>query len=194
MLKAVTVSRTYGNLPACEVLKIADYSHAEVSCRNIQKLLSKRRQRLDDEDDKENLWAAIERSRQTKEMERAPVGTVVIHSPSTTIQLSTQGSVLFPLSLNREEMESALSKSNALTTASASSKFTALTMASPSARFVTSAASKSNASKTASASLKSNASTMASASLKSNALMMASAESKSICRQRLALHQQDHRK
>jgi hypothetical protein len=107
MLKAVTVSRTYGNLPAYEVLKIADYSHAEASCRNKQKL-----------DDKENLQADIQRLQQRKEMERAPLGIVAIHSPSTTSQLSTQVSVLFPLSLNREEMDSASSKSNASATAS----------------------------------------------------------------------------
>jgi hypothetical protein len=95
MFKAVTVSRIYGNLPAYEVLKIVDYSHAEASCRNKQKLLSKRPRRLDDDDDKENLRMEIQRSRQRKEMERAPVGTVVIHSPLTMSQLST-------LSLKRE--------------------------------------------------------------------------------------------
>jgi hypothetical protein len=68
MLKAVTVSRTYGNLPAYEVLNIAYYSHAEASFRNKQKLLPKRRRRLDDDDDKENLRAAMQRSRQRKDM------------------------------------------------------------------------------------------------------------------------------
>jgi hypothetical protein len=45
---------------------------------------------------------AMQRSRQRKEMERAPVATVEVHSPSTMSQLSTQGSVLLPLSLNIE--------------------------------------------------------------------------------------------
>jgi hypothetical protein len=62
MLKAVTVAITYGILPAYEVLKIADYSHAEARCRNKQKLLSKRRRRLEDYDDKENLRAVMQRS------------------------------------------------------------------------------------------------------------------------------------
>jgi hypothetical protein len=104
MLKAVTISRTYDNIPAYEVLKIVDYSHAEARCRNKQKLLSKRGRGLEDDDDRENLRAAMQRSRQRNEKERAPVGTVVIHSPSTMSQLSTQGSVSFPLSLNREEI------------------------------------------------------------------------------------------
>jgi hypothetical protein len=61
MLKAVTISRTYDNLPAYEVLKIADYSHAEARCRKKQKLLSKRRRRLEDDDDKENLRTVMQR-------------------------------------------------------------------------------------------------------------------------------------
>jgi hypothetical protein len=68
MLKVVTVARTYGNLPACEVLKIADYNHAEASCRNKQKRISKRPQRLDDDDDKKNSRTVMQRSRQRKEM------------------------------------------------------------------------------------------------------------------------------
>jgi hypothetical protein len=81
MLKAVTVSRTYGNLPSYEVLKIVDYSHAEASCRNKQKLISKMRRRLEDDDDKDNLRAAIQRLRQRKEMERASLDTVVMYPP-----------------------------------------------------------------------------------------------------------------
>jgi hypothetical protein len=54
MKKAFSVARTYGNLPAYTFLKISDYSHAEASCRNKHKLLTKRRQRLDNDEDKEN--------------------------------------------------------------------------------------------------------------------------------------------
>jgi hypothetical protein len=78
-------------------------------------------------------------------VERKPLGTVVMHYLSTTSQHITKGSFLLPLSLNRENMESASSKSNASTTASDSSKSTASMMASPSARFMVSASSKSNA-------------------------------------------------
>jgi hypothetical protein len=63
MLKAVTISIKYDNLPAYEVLKIMDYSHAEARCRNKQKLLSKRRRCLEDDDDKENLRTAMQRLR-----------------------------------------------------------------------------------------------------------------------------------
>jgi hypothetical protein len=62
MSKAVTVVRTYGNLPAYEVLNIVDYTHAEASCWNKQKLLLKRRRYLEYDDDKENSWAAMQRS------------------------------------------------------------------------------------------------------------------------------------
>jgi hypothetical protein len=125
-----------------------------------------------------------QRKEMEKEMDMAPVemtplGTVVIHPPLTMSQLTTQGSVLFPLSLNREEMESALSKSNASKMASASSKCTTSMTASPSARFMASAASKSNSLTTASASSKSNASMTTIASSKINSSMMASASSKS---------------
>jgi hypothetical protein len=41
MLKAATLARNYGNLPAYEVPKIADYNHAEASCRKKQNLLLK---------------------------------------------------------------------------------------------------------------------------------------------------------
>jgi hypothetical protein len=179
MLKAVSISRTYDNLPAYEVLKISDYNHAEARCRNKQKMLSKRRQHLEDDDDKENFRVAMQSSRQRKEKERAPVGTVVIHSPSTMSQISTQGSVVFPLPLSREKMDSASSKSNTSATASDSSKCTASTTSSASERFMTSDASKINALTTASASLKSNALTTARASLKSNASATASASLKS---------------
>jgi hypothetical protein len=81
MLKAVTISRTYDNLPAYEVLNIADCRHADARCRNTQKLLSKRHRRLEDDDDEENLRTAMQRSLQRKEKERAPVGNVVIHPP-----------------------------------------------------------------------------------------------------------------
>jgi hypothetical protein len=88
MLKAVTVVRTFGNLPAYVVLKIADYNNADEICRNNQKLFPKRRRRLDDDDDKENSQAAMQHSCQRKERERdrapvdrAPVGTVVINPP-----------------------------------------------------------------------------------------------------------------
>jgi hypothetical protein len=106
------------------------------------------------------------------------VGIVVIHPPSTMSQLSTQGSVFFPLSLNREEMDSDSSKIKASATASTSSKCTTSKTSSASARFMTSAASKSNAMTMARASSKSDASTTAIASSKSNASATVSASSK----------------
>jgi hypothetical protein len=38
MKKAVPVARTYGNLPAYEVLKISDYSDSKASCWDKQEL------------------------------------------------------------------------------------------------------------------------------------------------------------
>jgi hypothetical protein len=177
MLKAVSISRTYGNIPAYEVLNITDYSLAEARFRNKKKLLSKRRRRLEDDDDKENVRVAMQSSRHRKEKESAPVGTVVTHPPSTLSQLSIQGYFLFPLYLSREDMDSALSKSNASAMASASSKCTASPTSSASSRFVMSAASKSNALTAAIASSKSNVSATASASSKSTASTTASASS-----------------
>jgi hypothetical protein len=63
MAKALQFSLTYPNVPAYAALKIADYKDDEAQDRNRQKLLSKRRCRVERESSKENSRGAMERSR-----------------------------------------------------------------------------------------------------------------------------------
>jgi hypothetical protein len=79
MAKPLQFSLTYPDVPAYAALKIADYTDDEAQDRNRQKLLSKRRCRVERESSKENSWGAMARSRAWS-VANPPVSIISIRS------------------------------------------------------------------------------------------------------------------
>jgi hypothetical protein len=89
MAKSLQFSLTYHDMPAYAALKIADYTDDEAQDRNRQKILSKRRCRVERESRKENSLGAMARSRAWI-VANPPVSSISIRSNTSTS--SIQGS------------------------------------------------------------------------------------------------------
>jgi hypothetical protein len=87
MAKALKFSLMYPDVPAYAALKIADYTDDEAQDRNRQKLLSKRRCRVERESSKENSRGAVARSRAWS-VANPPVSSISIRSNTSTSSTS----------------------------------------------------------------------------------------------------------
>jgi hypothetical protein len=83
MAKALQFSLTFPDVPAYAALKIADYTDDEAQDRNRQKLLPKRRCRVERESSKENSRGTMARSRAWS-VANLPVSSISIWSNTST--------------------------------------------------------------------------------------------------------------
>jgi hypothetical protein len=83
MAVALQLSLTYPDVPAYAALKIADCTDDEAQDRNRQKLLSKRRCRVERESSKENSRGAMARSRAWS-VANPPVSSISIRPNTST--------------------------------------------------------------------------------------------------------------
>jgi hypothetical protein len=96
MAKSLQLSLTYPDVPAYAALKIADYTDDEAQNRNMQKILSKKRCRVERESSKENSLGAMARSR-ARSVANPPVSSISIRSNTSTCSTSgiTSSSEIF---------------------------------------------------------------------------------------------------
>jgi hypothetical protein len=123
MAKALELSLMYPDVPAYAALKIADYTDDEAQDRNRQKLLSKRRCRVERESRKENSRGTMARSRAWS-VANPPVSSISIRSNTSTSSTSgiTSSSEIYSpsRSLSRAPLTTAFVSTNGSTARSLS--------------------------------------------------------------------------